>query len=102
MKVVNSEVTNHEIVFIPRFYFSGDVTMELFNEESSEVLTFNLTPLTLDGYCYISFTQAFDNNSNFQIKITSGSDIAYRGKLFATNQTEDLQNYKITKDIFTL
>lgn len=102
MKVVNSESTSHEIVFIPRFYFTGEVTMELFNEETGETLTFELTPITIDGYVYINFEQAFDNNSNLQIKILSGDEIAYRGKLFATNQTDNLQEYKITKDIFTL
>lgn len=101
MKVLNSSDTNHEIIFIPRYYFDGDITMELYNEETSETLSFVLTPITIDGYVYINFTQAFDNNSNFQIKMLSGTEIVYRGKLFVTNQT-DLQEYKITKDIFTL
>lgn len=102
MKVINSENTSHKIIIIPRFYFTGDVSMDLFNEETGETLTFELTPLTIDGYVYITFDQAFDNNSNLQIKITSGDEIAYRGKLFATNQTDNLQEYKITKDIFIL
>lgn len=101
MKVLNSADTNHEIVFIPRYYFTGDIAMELYNEETSETLTFNLTPITIDGYVYINFTQSFDNNSNFQIKILSSEQIVYRGKLLVTDQT-DLQEYKITKDIFTI
>lgn len=101
MKVLNSANTNHEIILIPRFYFEGEITMELYNEETSETLTYTLTPVTTEGYVYISFTQEFDNNSNFQIKILVENEIAYRGKLFVTNQT-DLQEYKITKDVFTL
>lgn len=101
MKVLNSANTSHEIVFIPRYYFDGDITMELYNEETSETLTFTLTPITIDGYVYINFDQEFDNNSNFQIKMLSDDVIVYRGKLFVTDQT-DLQEYKITKDIFTL
>lgn len=101
MKVVNSLDTNHEIVIIPRFYFEGEITMELFNEETKEILTFELTPITDEGYVYISFSQEFDNNSNYQIKIISEEEIAYRGKLFVTDQT-DLQEYKITKDIFII
>lgn len=75
--------------------------MELYNEETSETLSYDLITVTEDGYVYINFEQEFINNSNFQIKIISENEIAYRGKLFVTDQT-DLQDYKITKDIFTL
>ena len=101
MKVISSLDTNHEIIIIPRFYFEGDITMELFNEETKETLSFDLTTVTDEGYVYINFSQTFDNNSNFQIKILSETEIAYRGKLFVTDQTY-LQAYKITKDIFTI
>ena len=86
---------------MPRFYFQGEIIMELYNEETSEKLTYSLMPITQNGYVYISFIQDFINNSNFQIKILFDNEVAYRGKLFVTNQI-DLQEYKITKDIFTL
>jgi len=101
MKILNPIDTEHEIVFIPRFYFDGDVVLSLYNEESSVTTTYDLTPITIDGYVYINFEEAFINNSNFQIKITSDDEIVYRGKLFITDQT-DLENYQITKDVFTL
>ncbi len=101
MKVLSPLNTEHQLVIIPRFYFEGEITMGLYNEETSNTLTYYLTPITENGYVYISFKQEFINNSNFQIKIISNNGIAYRGKLFVTNQT-DLQEYKITKDVFTL
>lgn len=101
MKVLNSVNTNHEIIIIPRFYFEGEITMELYNEETKETLTFEIMPVTDNGYLYISFTQEFDNNSSFQIKIIVEEGIAYRGKLFVTDQT-NIQEYKITKDVFTI
>lgn len=101
MKVINSGNTTHEIILIPRFYAEGEITMELFNEETKEVLSFSLMTLILNGYLYVNFDYIFKNNSNFQIKITFENEIMYRGKLFVTNQT-DLENYKITKDIFTI
>ncbi len=101
MKVLSPDNTEHEIVFIPRYYFEGVVVLELYNEETSQTLTYELTPITIDGYVYINFEQEFINNSNFQIKILKEEDVVYRGKLFITDQT-DLEQYEITKDVFTL
>lgn len=102
MIVLNPDQTSHEIVIIPRFYFQGEVVMELYNEDKSTTLTFELTPTTIYGYVYLMFDQEFENNTNYQIKITLGNSIVYRGKLFVTNQTDDLQDYKITKDVFII
>lgn len=101
MKVLNSADTDHEIIFIPRYYFEGNVTMILYNEETGQNYETILEPITVDGYVYINFSKTFLNNSSYQIKILSGEEIVYRGKVFVTDQT-DLQDYKITKDIFTL
>jgi hypothetical protein len=102
MKIINPENAGHEFTFIPRVYFEGEVLMELYNEETSTTLSYELTPVTTDGYVYVAFEQEFTNNSNYQIRIFSGDTIVYRGKMFVTNQADDLQEYKITKDVFTL
>lgn len=102
MKIVSPNDTEHEIIFIPRGYINGDVVLELYNEETSVTTTHELTPITVDGYVYLNFEQEFINKSNYQIKVTSNTDIIYRGKLFVTDQISDLQDYKITKDVFTL
>jgi len=101
MKVLSPENTEHEIVFIPRFYFEGAVVMSLYNEETSVTTTYNVTPNTADGYVYLEFEEDFINNTNFQIKITIDDEVVFRDKLFITDQT-DLENYQITKDVFTL
>jgi hypothetical protein len=101
MKVLSPENTEHEIVFIPRFYFDGEVVMSLYNEETSVTTTYEVTPTTTDGYVYLEFEEDFINNSNFQIKITFDDEVVFRDKLFITDQT-DLQQYEITKDVFTL
>lgn len=102
MKVLSPLNTEHEIVLIPRYYSYGSISLELLNEYSDELFTYELTPVISGGYLYLNFTQAFDNNSNFRIKVIFEDEIIYRGKLFVTDQSDDLQDYKITKDIFTL
>ena len=104
MKVLSPNDTNHQITFIPRFNIidGNDVEMELYNEETSITTTYTITSVVSDGYVYLDFTETFINNSNFQIKIIRSDDILYRGKLFITDQTSNLQQYEITKDVFTL
>jgi hypothetical protein len=103
MKILSPLAVNHEIVIIPRKYFNGSVLLILKNEENNEILEYTIPQLTVDGYMYISFTESFINNSNYQITVfqESTNEIIYRGKLFVTDQSNETQEYKITKDIFT-
>ena len=102
MKILNPIDVTHEVILIPRFYPVGDVTLELYNEETSEIDNIVITPLITDGYLYLTFDFAFINKSNYRITIFDElEELCYRGKLFITDQT-DLENYKITKDIFTI
>lgn len=101
MKILNPIDTEHEIVLIPRFYVSGDVVLELTDETTKEIIMHTLTPITIDGFMYINFTETFINNQKFQIKITENNEIVFRGILFVTDQSSDTQNYKISKGVFT-
>ncbi len=101
MKIVNPINTNHEIIFIPRYYPTGDLTLYLTNETTKNVLTHVLTPITIDGYCYLNFDESFVNKEKYQIKITDSENIIFRGILFVTDQSEDTQNYKTSKGVFT-
>jgi hypothetical protein len=103
MKILSPLAVDHEIVIIPRKYFNGSILLRLNNEENNEVLQYTTNQLTVDGYMYISFTESFINNSNYQITVfeESTNEIIYRGKLFITDQSNETQEYKITKDIFT-
>jgi hypothetical protein len=105
MKILSPLAVDHEIVIIPRKYYSGSTLLRLKNEENNEILEHVIPGLTVDGYMYIAFSQSFINNSSYQITVldkeqTQG-EIMYRGKLFITDQSNETQEYKITKDIFT-
>lgn len=101
MKILNTLDTEHEIIFIPRAYVNGDVVLELTNEITKLTILKTLTPITIDGYCYVNFTETFDNNSKFQLKISINDEVIFRGIVFVTDQSDDTQNYKISKGIFT-
>jgi hypothetical protein len=103
MKILSPLAVNHEIVIIPRKYISESVDLVLKNEENNEVLIYTTNPLIIDGYMYLNFNEAFVNNSNYQITVFNKgtTQIIYRGKLFITDQSNETQEYKITKDIFT-
>lgn len=101
MKILNPLDTEHEIIFIPRVYVNNDVSLELTKEITKEVYTYTLTPITIDGYCYINFEQSFLNNDKFQMKVSYSNDVIYRDIVFVTDQSNDTQNYKTTKGIFT-
>ena len=102
MKILSPLDVTHEITLIPRFYPVGDISLELYNEDTSESDTLTITPLITDGYLYLTFDFTFINNTNYRLTMLDEDEaICYRGKLFITDQT-DLENYKVTKDIFTL
>jgi hypothetical protein len=103
MKILSPLAVDHEIVIIPRKYIDGSILLRLNNEENDEILEYKIPQLTVNGYMYFNFTESFINNSNYQITIfeTDTNEIIYRGKLFVTDQSNDTQEYKITKDIFT-
>jgi hypothetical protein len=103
MKILSPLAVDHEIVIIPRKYILGRARLFLKNEENDEVLFYIIDQLTIDGYMYLNFSESFLNNSSYQITIFEKEfdNIIYRGKLFITDQSNETQEYKITKDIFT-
>lgn len=103
MIVLNSDNTSHSFKIIPRVYDLFNVTMELYNEETSITSTEILSKTLVNGYLECSFTKEVQKNSNYRVKIYNNSNdvVYYRGKMFFTNQT-DLQNYRITNDYMTL
>ena len=101
MNVINPLNTEHTLKIVPRYYTEASCLMELFNEDNKTTETFTVVPFNLDGYMYISFTKTFTDKSNYQIKIQEVNDVVYRGKLFITSQSNNTQDYKITKDVFT-
>ena len=100
MKVLNPFNVEHELVIIPRYYTTSNVNIVLKDELTSDVFNYSVTPLNIDGYMYLNFEENFTNNTNYQLTVNSGLEVIYRGKVFVTDQSNDTQNYKITKDTF--
>lgn len=98
MNVVNPNNTTHEILIIPRFYPTGSIVVNLFNEatQTNEVVTNTYT--VVDGKMTVEFDYTFIESGRFQVKITESTNVVYRGKLFATAQ--QAQNYSTTVNAY--
>lgn len=101
MNVFSPDDTTHTLKIIPRFYPVGSVTVSIKDEADKEVFTTSGMPTITDGYLYFDITKTFENKSNHQIQITGQDEVVYRGKIFVTDQADDTQAYKISKDVFT-
>ena len=97
MKVVDPNNLSHSIELIPRTY-QENVVLDLYNEVTKVETTVANTSSFLDGIFTINFDFTFAENDKYQIKISKGTEIIYRGKLIAT--TQEPQKYKLTKDLF--
>lgn len=102
MNVINPNNTSHQLKIIPRFYPDGSVSLQLKDEFTKVVTTISIDPVITDGYMYLTFNHTFKNNSNYQVMVSENDEVVYRGKLFATTQWADTQNYKLTNEAFTL
>jgi hypothetical protein len=127
MNVINPTDPIHEIKIIPRFNPSGDLFLDLLNEETkaSQTIEFKIIEYSLllqngdfillqdgtyfvnntespyyfiDGYLIMNFSLNILEGQKFQIKITENNEVVYRGKLMATSQ--NTQNFKASKDLY--
>jgi len=98
MNIVNPNDTAHELKIIYRFDIPTEIIFNLYNEETqvSETVT-NLFSVS-DGYLIISFDFDFIAGQKFQIKITDGADVVYRGKLLVT--TQSTQTFKASNELY--
>lgn len=127
MNVISPTDPIHEIKIIPRFNPSGDLYLDLFDEEKKTVQTidFKIIEYSLllqnggifllengtyfvnntespyyfvDGYLKMNFELTILEGQKFQIKIRDNNDVVYRGKLMAT--TQDTQTYKASNNLY--
>lgn len=98
MKVVLPSETTHTIQLIPRFDPYTLLVLSLFKEATRVTTTPVNTYYMQNGYLYITFDGTFIDGEKYQIKIASGSDIVWRGKLLCTSQVS--QQYKLTNDLY--
>lgn len=98
MKVVNPIDTTHNTILIPRYYPTGAVVLELYNESSKVFTTVANTYNTVNGNLTITYNFTFEDNDKFQFTIKENEAIVYRGKLIATSQEPD--EYKLTNGLY--
>ena len=98
MKIVLPGTTSQNIDLIPRFYPTGAVVLSLYNESTKVTTTPSNTYAVVNGVWTITFTETFAEDDKFQIKITEGAAVVFRGKLLCTAQT--LQDYKLTDGLY--
>ena len=98
MKILLPSETAHEIKLIPRSYPSNALVLSLYNESTKVTTTPANTYTILKGFLTISFTQTVAENDKFQIKITEGGVVVFRGKALASAQTP--QDYKLTNGLY--
>lgn len=92
MKILNSNQTNHDLTFIPRFTPDENLVFSLKNEVTKVVVDIPFLIIFVNGLCTINFDFTFAEKSNYQIKFTQNDEVVYRGKLFITSQP--LQDYE--------
>ena len=120
MVILKPENTTHSITIIPRLN-SGSIAIVMKNESKNTTETFyNIETSYSSGYLTFEINKTVSESESFEYSVYSfdqltadttifsadstlinadmtvylGNNLLFRGKAFATNQT-DLQNYKI-------
>lgn len=88
--------TEHTFNFIPRFIPSGELILELYNETTQQFQTIESLYVYANGLATITFDLNVFEKDKFQLKISEGTDVVYRDKIFVTSQ--NTQEFKATKD----
>tara|TARA_R110000772_G_scaffold24865_3_gene65255 strand:+ start:669 stop:980 length:312 start_codon:yes stop_codon:yes gene_type:complete len=99
MIVVNSDSTTHTTKVVPRFIPTLDVVYELYNESTRVATEPSNTYVITDGVLVISYAFTFAVDSKYQVKITEGANVVFRGKLIAIDQST--QQYDPTDGLYT-
>lgn len=99
MKILIPSNTTQNIVIEPRFYPTTSVVLELLNESTNETLTLVNTYVVLNGVMTITFDLTTLEGDKYQVKISEGTNVVYRGKAFSTDQVP--QDYELIKDRYT-
>jgi hypothetical protein len=99
MTVVNPNDASHDIKLIPRYYPTGALTFETFDEATQESLIISNSYVIANGVLTLTFTSTFTEDQNLQFKLSEVAEVVFRGKLFATTQTP--QDYKQTNGLYT-
>jgi len=98
MKVLLPSFTTHTITTEPRFFPTLALDMELKNEATGVITNVVPSYVTAFGVTKFTFDLTGAESDRYSVKITQGSEVVYRCKLFFTEQTP--QDYKVTKGLY--
>jgi hypothetical protein len=91
MIVLSNTADEQTFTVIPRFEPSGDVTVKFTSEtQNKETHSFAYAASYSNGYLTIvnTFDPVLKLNTFYSIKVLEGSDLVWRGRCFATDQTD--------------
>jgi hypothetical protein len=99
MVIFNTTDEIHSLRCIPRYY-TEIVVLKLRNELKDTTEIFEIEAIKSNSYMILEFTKTFVEGESSEIEIFDSitDDLLYRGKSYATSQT-DLENYKLTKGV---
>lgn len=98
MKVLLPSLSNHTITTEPRFFPSLVLNMQLKNEATGVFTDVIPSYVTANGVTKFTFNLAGVEGDRYSVKMTEGTNVVYRCKMFFTQQTP--QDYKITKGLY--
>jgi hypothetical protein len=98
MKVLNPDNTSHSITFIPRYYPTNTLSLEVVKEGYNTTQTIVPTYSIYNGIITLNFDLTGVEQDRFSLKLTEDNKIVFRGKIFFT--TQQTQEFKLTKDTY--
>lgn len=98
MKIVSPNTSEQiEIKIIPRANATS-VVVNVRNEATKEVLSYNVTPTFTSNYMVLNGLFLFSENQQYLMEVYDGSDLIYRDLVFCTAQ--ELDKYDINSERF--
>lgn len=99
MKVLLPTNSTHTISILPRIYPVGALSLKIVKEGVNTSETSTPTYSIANGVMSLNFGLVGSEGQKFTIKLTEGTTVVYRCKLFFTSQTPE--NYKQTNNLYT-
>lgn len=99
MKVVNPNSATHIIGIVPRYYGFEGAVLTLTNLAKDYESVVAHTELLVAGVLEITFDFTFEERDKYTFKLMEGTEVIYRGQLFATEQ--DTQDFDITVNYYS-
>jgi len=107
MVIVTTSVNPQNFNVIPRDYTLTTFTMTIRDDSTNVSVVYNITNASVSGN-YVTFQNTFSpvlvSNHFYDFKLTSGTEIIFKDRMFCTDQTInqiDNDYYKLNEGQFT-